>query len=181
MAITRYIALLRGINVGGNKLVPMARLRALLESMGFTDVATLLQSGNAVFSAKQQDAAKLGQKIEKAIEGEFGFPVGVVIRTSAELAAALEANPLQVPADAGSRCLITFLCGPPDKSVLAALDPSTFLPDEFRTVGQQIYAHFPKGIGTSKLAAALGAARLGVTATARNLNTVTKLLALAER
>jgi uncharacterized protein (DUF1697 family) len=181
MTKTRYIALLRGINVGGNKLVAMARLRSLLEAIGFTDVATLLQSGNAVFSAKRQDAAKLGHKIGQAIEREFGFPVGVVIRTSAQLAAVLDANPLQVSADAGSRCLVTFLSGAPDKSVLDALDPSTFLPDEFRLAGQEIYAHFPNGIGTSKLAAILASARLGVTATARNWNTVTKLLALAER
>jgi uncharacterized protein (DUF1697 family) len=67
--MTRRIALLRGINVGGNKQVPMARLRLLLESIGFTDVATLLQGGNAILSAKQQNAAKLGQKIEKAIPG----------------------------------------------------------------------------------------------------------------
>jgi len=178
MATTRYIAFLRGVNVGGNKLVPMARLRALLLAMGFSGVATLLQRGNAVFSAKQQSAAKLGQQIEKAIEREFGFSVGVVMRTSAQLRAVLDANPLQVPADAGSRCLITFLSGPPDTSVLHALDPSAFIPDEFRHAGQEIYAHFPNGIGTSKLAAALGSARLGVTATARNLNTVTKLLAL---
>jgi len=179
--MTRYIALLRGINVGGNKLVPMSRLRALLETMRFTDVATLMQSGNAVFSAKPQSAAKLGEKIEKQIEREFGFSVGVVMRTSAQLAVVLEANPLRVPADAGSRCLVTFLSGVPDKSVLDALDASTFAPDEFRQAGQEIYGYFPNGIGTSKLAAALAAARLGVTATARNLNTVTKLLALAER
>jgi uncharacterized protein (DUF1697 family) len=181
MATTRYIALLRGINVGGNKLVPMARLRALLETMGFAEVATLLQSGNAVFSAKQQSAAKLGEQIEKAIEREFGFSVGVVMRTGAQVAAALDANPWRVPAIAGSRCLITFLSGRPDTSVLDALDPSAFKPDEFRLAGHEIHAHFPNGIGTSKLAAALASARLGVTATARNLNTVSKLLALAER
>ncbi len=177
----RYIALLRGINVGGNKKVPMARLRELMEGLGYTDVATLLQSGNAVFTSKEKSPAKVVKQLEAAIAGEFGFEVSVVLRTRDELAAAIQANPLPGAEEAPSWFLVTFLSDVPDPKRLAAIDPAAYLPDEFRLVGREIYARFPKGIGTSKLATVLGGLKLGVTPTARNWNTVTKLLELADR
>ncbi len=177
----RYVALLRGINVGGNKKVPMARLRELMEGLGYTDVATLLQSGNAVFTSKEKSPAKVVKQLEAAIAGEFGFEVSVVLRTRDELAAAIQANPLPGAEEAPSWFLVTFLSDVPDPKRLAAIDPAAYLPDEFRLVGREIYARFPKGIGTSKLATVLGGLKLGVTPTARNWNTVTKLLELADR
>ena len=176
----RYVALLRGINVGGNKKVPMARLRELMEGLGYTDVATLLQSGNAVFTSKEKSAAKVVKQLEAAIAGEFGFEVSVVLRTRDELAAAIEANPLPGAEEAPSHFLVTFLSDVPDPKKLEAIDPAAYLPDEFRLVGREIYARFPNGIGTSKLATVLMGAKLGVTPTARNWGTVTKLLALAD-
>src|SRR5688572_24083746 len=92
--MARYIALLRGINVGGNKKVPMAQLRELMEGLGYTDVATLLQSGNAVFTSKEKNPARVATQLEAAIAREFGFEVAVVIRTRDELAAVIQANPL---------------------------------------------------------------------------------------
>ncbi|HLL53111.1 MAG TPA: DUF1697 domain-containing protein [Myxococcaceae bacterium] len=177
----RYIALLRGINVGGNKKVPMAQLRKLLEGLGCTDVATLLQSGNAVFTSKERSAAKLVKKLEAAIAEEFGFEVAVVLRTRDELAQVIENNPLPDAEEEPSRFLVTFLSGVPDNKRLEEIDPKAYLPDEFRVVGREIYAHFPDGIRDSKLAVVLGGGRLGVTPTARNWNTVTKLLELADR
>ncbi|WP_257462723.1 DUF1697 domain-containing protein [Archangium lipolyticum] len=179
--MARYIALLRGINVGGNKKVPMARLRELLEGLGYTDVATLLQSGNAVFTSKEKNPAQIVKRIESAIAGEFGFEVSVVIRTRDELAAVIKANPLPGAEDAPSQFLVTFLSDVPDPKRLKEIDPAAYLPDEFRVVGREIYARFPNGMRDSKLANALGSLRLGVTPTARNWNTVTKLLELADR
>ncbi|MFL5351176.1 DUF1697 domain-containing protein [Archangium sp.] len=176
----RYIALLRGINVGGNKKVPMAQLRELMEGLGYTDVATLLQSGNAVFTSKEKSPAKVGRQLEVAIAKEFGFEVSVVIRTRDELAAAIQANPLSGAEDDPSHFLVTFLSDAPEPKKLEAIDPKAYLPDEFRVVGREIYARFPKGIGDSKLATVLGGPRLGVTPTARNWNTVLKLLELAD-
>jgi uncharacterized protein (DUF1697 family) len=178
--MARYVALLRGINVGGNKKVPMAQLRALLEGLGYTDVATLLQSGNAVFTCKAKPPAQLARHIEAAIAEQLGFEVAVLVRTRDELAAAIQANPLGA-IDNPSRFLVTFLSGVPDPKRLRELDPASYLPDEFRVVGREIYARFPNGIGTSKLAVVLGGLRLGVTPTARNWTTVTKLLELADR
>jgi uncharacterized protein (DUF1697 family) len=178
--MARYVALLRGINVGGNKKVPMAQLRQLMEGLGYTDVATLLQSGNAVFTSKEKSPAKVIQQLEAAIAKEFGFEVSVVLRTRDELAAAIQANPLSGADDAPSQFLVMFLSDVPDKKKLQAIDPATYVPDEFRVVGREIYARFPNGIGNSKLAAVLGGPRLGVTPTGRNWSTVKKLLELAD-
>lgn len=179
--MTRYVALLRGINVGGNKKVPMAQLRTLMEGLGYTDVATLLQSGNAVFTAKEKSPAKVGEQLEAAIEKEFGFDVSVIIRTRDELAAVIKANPLSGAEEAPSKFLVTFLSDVPEKKRLQEIDPKAYLPEEFRVAGREIYARFPNGIGNSKLAAVLGGPRLGVIPTARNWSTVTKLLELADR
>lgn len=176
----RYVALLRGINVGGNKKVPMARLRELMEGLGYGGVATLLQSGNAVFTSKEKSPAKVVKQLEAAIAGEFGFEVSIVLRTRDELAAAIEANPLPGAEDAPSQFLVTFLSGVPEPKRLQAIEPAAYLPDEFRVVGREIYARFPNGIRDSKLATVLGGAKLGVTPTARNWSTVTKLLELAD-
>jgi len=177
----RYVALLRGINVGGKKLVPMAKLRALLEELGHTEVATLLQSGNAVFTSKARQPAPLVAPIEAALARTFGFEVAVIVRTRDELAAVIEANPLPGAEAAPSRFLVTFLSGAPDPKRLRAIDPAAHVPDEFRVVGREIYAYFPGGIRDSKLAAVLTSPRLGVTPTARNWSTVKKLIALADR
>ncbi|HYO52970.1 DUF1697 domain-containing protein [Archangium sp.] len=177
----RYVALLRGINVGGNKKVPMAQLRELMEGLGYTGVATLLQSGNAVFTSKEKNPARVVKQLEAAIAEKFGFEVAVVLRTRDELAAVIKANPLPGAEDTPSQFLVTFLSDIPDPKRLEELDPAAYLPDEFRVVGREIYARFPNGIRDSKLATVLGGTRLGVTPTARNWNTVTKLLELADR
>lgn len=179
--MARYVALLRGINVGGNKKVSMAQLRELMEQLGYTDVATLLQSGNAVFTSKEKSPAKVIKQLETAIAKEFGFEVSVILRTRDELEAAIQANPLPGADDAPSQFLVMFLSDVPDKKKLQAIDPAAYLPDEFRVVGREIYARFPNSIRDSKLATVLGGARLGVTPTGRNWNTVKKLLELADR
>ena len=176
----RYIALLRGINVGGNKKVPMARLRTLLDDLGHTEVATLLQSGNAVFTSKEKSPAKVAKAMQGAIAKEFGFEVSVILRTRDELAAAIAANPLPGADEEPSRFAVSFFSDAPDPKLLARIDAKAHLPDEFRVVGREIYARYPNGMGNSTLAVALGGLKLGAIPTARNWNTVKKLLELAD-
>ncbi|WP_224240092.1 DUF1697 domain-containing protein [Hyalangium gracile] len=179
--MTRYIALLRGINVGGNKKVSMAQLRKVLEGLGYTDVATLLQSGNAVFTSKEKSPAKLIKQIEAGIVEGFGFEVSIILRTRDELAAVIDANPLPGADDAPTQFTVTFLSDVPDAKRIQQIDAAAYLPDEFRWTGREIYARFPNGMARSKLATLLSGLRLGVTPTARNWNTVKKLLELADR
>ena len=171
--------MLRG--VGPHKPVPVVRLRKVLEALGYTGVATVLQTGNAVFGSLEKDEAKMVKRIEAALAGEFGFELPVVVRTREQLAAAIRKNPLPGADDDPSRFLVTFLSGLPDRKKLAAIDPAAHLPDEFRVIGREIYARFPNGIARSKLAVKLSSLKLGVTPTARNWNTVRKLLEPADR
>jgi uncharacterized protein (DUF1697 family) len=174
-----HIALLRAVNVGGHNRVPMARLRELILALGYEDVRTLLQSGNALFSTTDTaDTAE--QRLEAQIEGELGLSVRVLVRTRDELASVIETNLLGELATDPSRYAVTFLSRAPDPARLAALDPSAFLPDVFRAQGREIYAWYPDGQQKTKLTGALWEKRLGVIGTARNWNTVTKLLELAD-
>src|SRR4029453_1819041 len=105
--MARYVALLRGINVGRHKRMPMADLRELLSGLGYSDVKTLLQSGNAGFASPARWAAGVGRGNDKAIADRFGFDVRVLVRTKEEVRAAVAGNPLPVPD--GSRFLVSFL------------------------------------------------------------------------
>jgi uncharacterized protein (DUF1697 family) len=178
--VTTYVALLRGINVGGHKKVPMAALRELLTDQGYGEVRTLLQSGNAVFTAPQKGPAALGRELEQAIEDRFGFEVRCVVVSAAELRGVVERNPFPLSSFEPSKLVVIFLSGPVDPELLSGIDPQGYLPDEFRLGEREIFLHCPNGLGRSKLADVLGAAHLGVTATARNWNTVTKLVLMTE-
>jgi len=175
--MARYVALLRGINVGGSKPMRMADLRDLLSGLGYTDVATLLQSGNAVFTAGSRSAAAVRRAIEQAIEARFSFTVRVLIRTSEELAATVADNPLPVPD--GSRFLVWFLDTDPDLTRVHAFDAAAFEPERFAIGEQVIYVWCANRILESAVMGALAKQRLSLTATTRSWNTVTKLLALA--
>lgn len=177
---TGYVALLRGINVGGKNKVPMATLRELISGMGGTDVRTLLQSGNAVFGHGVRDPAQLAADLERAIAGELGLTISCMVRSTADLRRVTAANPFSMDAVDGSRFLVVFLSGPAPADRLAAIDAAAYAPDAFAAGEREIYLNLPDGIRDSKLAALLTGRTLGVTATARNWNTVTKLLALAE-
>jgi uncharacterized protein (DUF1697 family) len=172
------IALLRGINLGSTNRVSMPELRALIESLGHTDVATLVQSGNVVFTARAKPAT-LEKQLSQAIEDELGVSSKVVVRTRDELAAAIEANPFDVPKDP-KNLHVTFLDGKPDASALKKLDDADLAPDELALKGREIYILYANGMGRSELAKQLGRAKLGVTATDRNWNTVTKLLEMCD-
>lgn len=174
----KHVALLRGVNVGRNKQIPMARLRELMRELGFADATTVLRSGNIVFTGGRVPPERLGERIEDAIAGEFGSPVSVLIRTGTELAAIVERNPLAGTATDGSRYLVAFLSAPPPPAAVRALDPAGFAPDEFRFAGREIYLWHPNGISNSTLDKRFWNA-IPAPWTARNWNTVTKLLSMS--
>jgi uncharacterized protein (DUF1697 family) len=175
--VPTYVALLRGVNVGGKGQVPMAELRKMFEALGHTDVATYIQSGNVVFTSAK--ALKSAAPIEAALTETFGLKSAVVLRTPAELAAVIEHNPYPEAEAVPSALHVTFLPSPPDKAQLAKVDASSFAPEEFTVHGRDVYLHLPDGMGRSKLAPVL-TRRLGPAATARNWNTVKKLLAMSQ-
>jgi uncharacterized protein (DUF1697 family) len=170
--VPRQIALLRGVNVGGNKRVEMARLRALLEELGYRDVRTYVNSGNAVFSGPRRSERHLEAALAKA----FGFEVPVVLRTRDELADVVQANPLAKLATDPAKHLVIFCAA----EASTELDPADFAPETFHVRGREVYLWAPGGIGTSPLAKVLATQSLGDNSTARNWRTVEKLLALAE-
>jgi uncharacterized protein (DUF1697 family) len=175
----RQIALLHGVNLGPNRRVGMADLRGLLTGLGYGDVRTHLQSGNVVLDAAASGAT-LERELERHISGAAGFDVAVAVRSRAELARIVERNPLGDVADDPARYLVSFLAAKPAATVVRGLAGLDVAPERFVVSGREIYAWHPHGVQRSKLAAALSARRLGVGATARNWNTVTKLLELAD-
>jgi uncharacterized protein (DUF1697 family) len=176
-----YVALLRGINVSGQKKVPMAVLRDVFAGLGHTDVVTYIQSGNVVFDAEREDLDTLRREIEAAIVDEFGFDVPVVIRTSTQLASIIAASPYTQSGADSARLAVAFLNDVPVAGRAAMVDASGSPPDELALVRGEVYLHCPTGFGRTKLTNTFLEKRLGVTATTRNWKTVTKLAALADR
>ncbi|MFE5241721.1 MULTISPECIES: DUF1697 domain-containing protein [unclassified Streptomyces] len=175
---TMYAALLRGINVSGHRRVPMAELRTVMGELGHGDVATHLQSGNAVFSSGSGDEDSLAAELEQAIDAHFGFPVDCLVRSGAYLAAVAEACPFPAAELEGKQLHVTYFDKPVDDARFAALDAGAFRPEEFRLGDRALYLYAPDGLGRSKLAVALGrpAFTRGLVATSRNWNTVVKLV-----
>ena len=176
---TRLVALLRGINVGRSKRVPMIQLRELLVGLGYTDVTTYLQSGNAVFTCTPKAARMASQDIEEAVAREAGVTCRVIVRSPAELAAAIAADPLLGVATDPARHLVGFLAADPQLDAVARLDALDVSPDQIRVVGRHVYLWCPNGVLASPLNKVGWERSLGVAATTRNWSTVTKLAALA--
>jgi uncharacterized protein (DUF1697 family) len=172
-----HIALLRGINVGGNML-KMDRLREIFAGLGLADVKTYLQSGNVLFTANEKPQV-LADMIEKQIGRETRLPVSAIIRTPAQLKRVIAANPFLEGAGANGGMLhVTFLAGVASKAGLAALAKVEAGADRWHAAGSEIYLRCPDGYGRSKLNNTAIEKRLGVRATTRNWNTVTALDAL---
>jgi uncharacterized protein (DUF1697 family) len=177
---SRKIALLRGVNVGGSNKVPMAHLRELMQELGYENVRTHLQSGNAVFTADETPPEAAAQEIEGQLARSLGLGVRVLVRTAEELARVVSANPLPEAVSEPSRLLVTFLSAAPDPQRLRELQPADVEPDLFGVGEREIYVWCPEGVRAIKLSYAFWEKRFGVVATARNWNTVTRLLALAQ-
>ena len=169
----RYAALLRGVNVGRGPRVAMADLRALLGRLGFAEVSTLLNSGNAVFTATGRDSAVMARRIAAALEHELDAPVPVIVVAGAHVATAVAENPF--PSADPSRLLLAFA---QERETLRQIEPGIRAvlgkPDAFAVGSAVAYLHCPGGIARSKAAEAL-LGRAGRGATTRNLATARRL------
>ncbi|MFE5791878.1 DUF1697 domain-containing protein [Streptomyces sp. NPDC056503] len=176
---TTYALLLRGINVGGRRKLPMAELRALLEGLGHGDVRTYLQSGNAVFSTDEDTPEDtLAAAVEREIERRLGFTCDCLVRDGAYLAAVAEACPFPAGDLEGKQLHAVYYSAPVAPDRFAAVDTEAHRPESFALGDRVMYLYTPDGLGRSKLAEAVLRPSLnkGLVATARNWNTVRKLV-----
>lgn len=179
--MTTYIALLRGVNLAGNKMVAMADLRAVIAKLGFSDVKTLLQSGNVTFRGSPKAPAKLEAQLEAAIEKRFGFKVECHVRTADEWRRVIDGNPFRAAAkkDPG-HLLVSCFKAPLDPANVKALQAAIAAlngPELLKADGRHLYMVFPDGVGNSKANRIIDR-KLGALGTARNWNTVQKIAAL---
>jgi uncharacterized protein (DUF1697 family) len=175
-----YIALIRGINVGG-KSMPMAALREMLSGLGHSDAKTYIQSGNVVFTSAVKNGRKIAGAIEAAIAGKFGYEAAVIVRGLEEWRALLKANPYaKRKLQEGERLFITFLEEPPAQAATAKLEALKDPKDEVKVRGCEAFLLVRGSYGESNLSNAFVEKQLGVRATTRNMPTVLKLLEMAE-
>jgi uncharacterized protein (DUF1697 family) len=172
--MTTLIALLRGINVGGNNPLPMKELSALLTDMGLRDVKTYIQSGNVVFRCEPKSKATLAAKISAAINEQHGFAPHILLLEAAELKKAMQGNPYPEAESAPKSLHLFFLDEAPSQPDLKSLDAIKADNESYKLAGKVFYLHAPDGVGNSKLAAR-AERLLGVAASGRNWNTVCKL------
>lgn len=172
-----FIALLRGINVGGHRTIPMAALQNIVTVAGGRDVVTYIQSGNVVFAHPSRSTPKLTTQLEAAIAKATGHDVAVILRTAAELAAVIAQHPF---AGASPEHLhVSFLASAPPRDALANVDAKAFAPERFALRDRELYLMAPNGLGRSKLAVTLARHKALAAATTRNWRTVCKLDELA--
>lgn len=173
---TRYVVLLRGINLGKARQIGMPRLKEVLEARGHESVRTHLRSGNVILDSPLGEA-ELAADVRSAIEAEFGFAVPVVVRTGAELAAVVTGDPFATEATDPARYLVTFMAEPPPPDKVDALPKADV--GDYLVRGRELYLWLPDGIANTPLASWKWDQLLGVPGTARNWNTVTKLAELS--
>ena len=178
--MTAMICLLRGVNVGGHNQIKMDALRDLCESLKLCNAQTYIQSGNVVFQTRERDTAKLAAKIESAIEKKHGFRPDVILRTAPEVRELIARNPFAKRKEIEpAKLIVTFLAtelSAESQAALLALKPQ---PEELRLNGREVYVYFPDGMGSSKFTPILSRT-LKNKGTARNWNSVLKLLEMAE-
>ena len=175
------IALLRGVNVGSHNRIKMDALRDLCATLKLQHVQTYVQSGNVVFRCHDQDPAKLARRIEDAIERAFGFRCAVILRTTSELRETVARNPFAARSDIHpAKLLVTFLADEPAGDLRDRVLGMKTDPEELRMAGREVYIHFPNGAGRSKLNWVGIEKKLNTRGTARNWNSVLKLLEMAE-
>lgn len=179
--MTTQVALLRAVNVAGKNLVAMADLREMLEELGFTDVRTLLQSGNLVFQSNRLAGAALESKLEAETAKRLKVSCDYFVRTTAEWAKVVAQNPFldEAERDPG-HLVVMFLKAAADAKAVKSLVAAIQGPEIVRAMGKQLYIVYPAGIGRSKLTNALIEKHLGTRGTGRNWNTVLKLAAMVQ-
>ena len=176
-----FVALLRGINVGGRNVLPMRELSSMCVELGCREVQTYIQSGNVVFRASPELARRFPEELATLIERRTRLRVPVVLRSATELAAITRSNPfIRTGADPGT-LHVMFLADEPGPGAVAALDPERSPPDRFVVAAREIYLHCPNGVARSKLTNQYFDTRLGTVSTSRNWRTVLKLAEMAAK
>ncbi|MBD5655626.1 MAG: DUF1697 domain-containing protein [Candidatus Eremiobacteraeota bacterium] len=176
-----YVALLRGVNVGGKNVLPMAALAQIFSDAGSTDVVTFIQSGNVVFSASATVARGLADRVATAIVERFGFGSVVILRSAREFEDAIASNPFLGTVTDLRQLHVMFLARKPEPDRVATLDAGRSPGDSFVASDREIYLSLPNGTAGSKLTNAYFDAKLATTSTVRNWNTVLKLAELLRR
>lgn len=173
-----HVALLRGINVGGNHKLPMKTLQALFAAAGAREVRTYIQSGNVLFESSR--ASALCVQVADAIETSLGFRPPIVTRPAAALREIRDACPFVAEGADPATLHVAFLASKPSNAAVAALDPQRSPGDRFSVHGSEIYLAFPNGVARTKLTNAYFDSKLGTTSTVRNWKTLGALIELAE-
>jgi uncharacterized protein (DUF1697 family) len=177
-----FISMLRGVNVGPHNRIKMDALRALYASLGLEGARTYVQSGNVIFRSKEKSAEKLAKNIQSGISRTFGFSPAVVLRSTQEMRAAVKMNPFAGRKEVEpGKLLVTFLAGDPAAEAKKSLSELKNFPEEMHLRGRELFIYFPNGAGRSKLPWSQVEKLVGVTGTARNWNSVTKMLDMAEK
>lgn len=175
-----YVALLRGINVGGRNKLPMKDLTDRFAEAGGDDIRTYIQSGNVIFQAEPHKVNGLPAVISARIAERFGYRVPVVLRSLEQLRIVIQNNPFLAAGESLETLHVMFLAGQPSPRHIGALDPDHSVPDRFVVRESEIYLHLPRGMAETKLTNAYFDSKLATVSTARNWRTVTKLLEMME-
>ena len=174
-----YVALLRAVNLGARNKLAMGDLRDLLDDLGYDDVRTHLQSGNAVFRAGTRSARDVEKQVEDAVGDRLGLDIRVLVRTAAHLRKVVATDPFGDRAHDHSRYLVGFCDRRVPAKALADLDASTFEPEELAAVGRELYVWLPKGSHDSRLLRSVTEKKLGLTMTMRTWRVVNRLSEMA--
>lgn len=172
--MTTFVAFLRGINLGPTNKISMPSLRAMAEDLGYTDVATYINSGNLIINSTKK-AATVEREISKGIKDTFGRQIDVTVRTPARLRKILAENPY--PDGNPSQVTVAFLTKSPPADAKQKVAEIAQAYEPFSFAGQEVYVHYSQGLGRSKLAEKFSAI-IGVSSTVRNIRTIEKVLAL---
>ncbi len=177
----KYISILRGINVSGQKKIKMSDLRLLYESLGFQNVVTYIQSGNVIFDTTVKNMADLKISIENAIEEKYEYHIPVIIRTNSEIGDIIKNCPFGLVdlVKDGTRILVTILTSEPSETRISAILKYAAATEKIVISGKEVYLYCPNGYGKSKLSNTLLEKKLGIDATTRNWKTIHKLYELS--
>jgi uncharacterized protein (DUF1697 family) len=174
----RYVALLRGINVGGNTMIKMGDLRTMFEGLGFENVVSYINSGNLAFDVRKLSEERLAAKIEEAVEGHLGKPVQVMVREQKEFERILANNPFDGEYGSHKEMHVLFLKEELSKENQKRLSETAPAGEHFAVSGREIYCHLPMGVADSYLGRGQFEKKLKIAVTARNWRTVQKLAEL---
>lgn len=178
--MSTFVALLRGINVGGHNRLPMADLRDTASALGWSDVATYIQSGNLIFDSDDDDVARHASRLAAALKSDRGLSVPVLVRPAGHVRAAAERHPKAESGIDPKFLHVVFLSEAPGAAAFDGVDAERFAPDGWALDGSEIYTYYPQGSARSKLTIDVFEKAAGVTGTARNLSSLRRLVDLLD-